>query len=114
MNKIKHRSTDNPKLKMKKMTDGRSSLYLEYYFGYESSIDPETGKKFIKKKRQKKTLGLYIYDKPQNPIQREDNRKTLSTARTIRMEEELKLKGEKLGRTLLETTQKDFLTLFIL
>ena len=45
-------------------------------------------------------------------MQREHNKKTLSKAQTIRMEEELKLKGEMLGRTLLETSQKDFLTLF--
>lgn len=112
MNKIEHRSTDNPKLKEKKMTDGQSSLYLEYYFGYEKSIDPKTGKELIKKRRQKKTLGLYLYDKPRDSMQREHNKRTLSEAQARRMEEELKLKGKMPGRTLLETSQKDFLTLF--
>ena len=108
MNKIEHRSTDNPKLKEKKMTDGQSSLYLEYYFGYEKSIDPKTGKELIKKRRQKKTLGLYLYDKPRDSMQREHNKRTLSEAQARRMEEELKLKGKMPGRTLLETSQKDF------
>ena len=54
MNKIEHRSTDNPKLKEKKMTDGQSSLYLEYYFGYEKSIDPKTGKELIKRGDKRK------------------------------------------------------------
>ena len=44
MNKIEHRSTDNPKLKEKKMTDGQSSLYLEYYSVMKSLLIPKRAK----------------------------------------------------------------------
>ncbi len=44
MNKIEHRSTDNPKLKEKKMTDGQSSLYLDTISVMKSLLIPKRAK----------------------------------------------------------------------
>lgn len=112
MRTLEQRSTDNPKLKTKILSDGRKSLYLEYYLGYNKIIDPETEEVRIVKNRRKKTLHLYLYPKPQNPIQREENRKNIAIAKSIRAEEELKMKGDQLGRKLIDTPKKDFFELF--
>lgn len=64
MRTLEQRSTDNPKLKTKILSDGRKSLYLEYYLGYNKIIDPETEEVRIVKNRRKKH---YIYTCTLNP-----------------------------------------------
>jgi site-specific recombinase XerD len=88
---------DNPKLKYKKLSDGRLSLYLEYYFGYEKEYDPETEKFKIKHKRSKEFLELYIEEKPSTPVKRKENNETLEIAHKVRQLKEDELKSKKLN-----------------
>ena len=44
---IEGNTGDNPKLMGQSLNDGRDSLYLEYYFGYET-IESKGGKKYKK------------------------------------------------------------------
>ena len=110
--KIEGNSTDNPKLKSKKLSNGQESLYLEYYLGYRKTTDPNTGEEKIHKNRKKKTLNLYITSKPKDAEQREANRRNIAIAKQLRMEEELKLKGGKLGVSLINSPKEDFFELF--
>lgn len=50
--------TDNPKLGVRELSDGRGSLYLLYNYGYNSA----TGKTL----RKKEYLSLYILPNPRN------------------------------------------------
>ena len=42
---ISNDSTDNPKLGAKVLSDGRESLYLDFYLGYEMVVS-KTGKEY--------------------------------------------------------------------
>lgn len=59
MAKLQAKTKENPKLMQKTLADGRQSLYLEYYMGYNKVIDEVTGKEHIKHIRSKEYLGLY-------------------------------------------------------
>lgn len=68
----------NVKLKQRKLKNGMLSLYLEYYLGYSTTSE---GK--IKHKRKKENLDLYIYEKPKNSAERQENREALDFAEKI-------------------------------
>ena len=58
MAKTINRSTDNPKIVQKKLSDGRLSLYLEYYLGYSMVYSPTKGCDVPQKHRKKESLNL--------------------------------------------------------
>ena len=75
MAKIENKTKENPKLEQNKLSDGRISLYLEYYLGREekpvldengNQVYYEDGKmqgkpKFsVKHNRRKENLNLYL------------------------------------------------------
>ncbi len=110
MSNLHPRKKDNPRLLQKQLSDGRISLYLEYYLGYSKTmlfdevtgqeiIDEKTGKaKFkIKHKRKKETLGYYLLKNPRTPEEREKNRVAIVTADSIRQKREDELKSKKLN-----------------
>ena len=45
---ISKESTDNPKLGAKILADGRDSLFLDFYLGFEMAISAKSGKKYKK------------------------------------------------------------------
>lgn len=63
------------KLRRKPITQGRETLYLDYY---PPIRDPETMKMI-----HKEYLGIYIFQEPQNEIQREYNADMLLKAEAI-------------------------------
>lgn len=62
MSNLNQKSTDNPKLLKKELTNGTYSLYLQYYLGYTKTINEKTGNELIVKDRRKETLNLYLLD----------------------------------------------------
>ena len=70
--------TDNPKLEVKMLADGRGSLYLLYNFGYNGAIG--------KSERKKEFLKLYIIGTPRTPVERQQNKETLALAKKIKEE----------------------------
>ena len=101
MAKLENKTKENPKLEQNKLSDGRISLYLEYYLGREekpvldengNQVYYESGKmqgrpKFaIKHHRRKENLSLYLIDKPRTPAERQQNKETLELAMRIRAE----------------------------
>ncbi len=98
---------DNPKLYARQLPDGRESLYLEYYFGY-SKIDG-----IVKTNRHKEQLRLYIYTKPQTPIERQQNKETLELAKKIRFERGQQVLQQAEGYRLKRDRQVNFLDYFL-
>ena len=85
MAKLENKTKENPKLEQNKLSDGRISLYLEYYLGREekpvldengNQVYYDSGKmqgkpKFaVKHNRRKENLSLYLIDKPRTPAKR--------------------------------------------
>ena len=56
--------TDNPKLGAKILSDGRESLFLDYYLGYIMIYDESKDKTVAKKDRKRETLKLYLWQAP--------------------------------------------------
>ena len=81
--------TDNPKLGVRELSDGRGSLYLLYNYGYNAA----TGKTL----RKKEYLSLYILPNPRTPIERQDNKDTLALAKRLKEERGQKLLEDKEG-----------------
>ena len=89
-------STDNPKLGAKILSDGRESLFLDFYLGFEMAISSKSGKEYKKVNNKREYLSLYLWRAPRNPIERQQNRETLELAKKIRFER---------GQQLLESTE---------
>ena len=82
---IEGNAGDNPKLMGQSLSDGRDSLYLEFYFGYEL-VESKNAKTYKKINRQTERLGLYIWQAPRTPLERQQNKETLEIAKRIRFE----------------------------
>lgn len=127
MAKFENKHKDNPRLEQRVLTDGRISLYLEYYFGRQSEpvLDEEgepvlyqSGKmagkpKFkVKHNRKKEDLNLYLVANPKTPFDRNQNKETLQLAMKIRFEREQQLLENREGFRLKKDLQLDFLQYF--
>lgn len=77
---------DNPKLGAKVLSDGKESLFLDYYFGYTKEINERTGKEVVRVDRKREYLKLYLWQAPRTPIERQQNKETLELAKKIRFE----------------------------
>lgn len=100
MAKIIVKSKENPKLQQSTLSDGRISLYLEYYLGRMQWTDEQTGKLKVKHDRKKETLNLYLVANPRTPSERLKNKEVLELAAEIRAEREQRLKADKTGKRL--------------
>ena len=127
MAKIENKTKENPKLEQNKLSDGRISLYLEYYLGREekpvldengNQVYYEEGKmqgkpKFsVKHNRRKENLSLYLIEKPRTPAERQQNKETLELAAKIRAEREQEFKESMLGYRLKKDRAFNFLDYF--
>ena len=127
MAKLENKTKENPKLEQNKLSDGRISLYLEYYLGREekpvldengNQVYYESGKmrgkpKFaIKHHRRKENLSLYLIEKPRTPAERQQNKEILELAVKIRAEREQEFKESMLGYRLKKDRNVNFLDYF--
>lgn len=78
----------------KQTSKGKVSLYLEYYKGTTKTSE---GK--IKPVRDYEYLNLYLVDNPKTTIDKDQNRKTLELAKTIKAKRELEIKNGQYGFT---------------
>ena len=79
-------STDNPKLGAKILSDGRESLFLDFYLGFNMSISSKSGKEYKRVNNKREFLKLYLWQAPRTPIERLQNKETLELAKKIRFE----------------------------
>lgn len=92
---IEGNTGDNPKLMGQSLSDGRDSLYLEFYLGYDM-VESQNGNTYKKANRSTERLGLYLWQAPRTPLERQQNKETLEIAKRIRFErgQELLERGE--------------------
>jgi len=113
MAKLTVKTKENPKLQQSTLSDGRISLYLEYYLGRTQWIDKETGKIKIKHDRKKETLNMYLTTGARTQAEKQKNNETLELAKEIRTESEQQLKASKTGKRLKTSIRKtNFLDYF--
>lgn len=79
-------------LRKRKLKDGRTSLFLEYYKGYAKDIN---GK--IIHNREFESLKLYLYANPNTQQQKEENRATLQLAKKIKTKKQAEYDSGKYG-----------------
>ena len=92
-------------LRQKKISKGRQSLYLDFY---PAIPHPETGEP-----TRREFLGLYLFDKPKNPFDKQSNKETLQLAENIRAKRQIEIQAGNYG--FLNTRQKaetDFVQYF--
>jgi site-specific recombinase XerD len=111
MAKLTRKNKDNPKLGQSILTDGRISLYLDYYLGYSKRVDSCTDKIKIKHHRKKETLNLYLIQPARTTTDRLTNEETLKLAQFIRHEKEQALKKDIHGYRL-KAKNENFLDYF--
>ena len=104
--------TENPKLGAKILSDGRESLFLDYYYGYTMVYDEKKDKMVPKKDRERVSLKLYLWQAPRTPIERKENKETLELAKRIRWEKQQELAENKTGYRLKKDQDINFLEYF--
>ena len=105
-------NTDNPKLGAKILSDGRESLFLDYYFGYTMVYDEGKDKMVAQKDRKRDYLKLYLWQAPRTPIERKQNKETLELAKKIRFEKGQELLESVEGYRLKKDRKINFLDYF--
>jgi len=77
------------KLRQRAISGNRQSLYLDFY---PAIPHPETGKP-----TRREFLGLYIYEKPKTPIDKQHNKETLHLAENIRAKRQIEIQAGDYG-----------------
>ena len=109
---ISQDETDNPKLGAKILSDGRESLFLDFYFGYQKVYSEKLDREIIRKDRKRDFLKLYLWQAPRTPIERKQNKETLELAKKIRFERGQELLESVEGYRLKKDRDIDFLSYF--
>ena len=74
----------NPKLGAKLLSDGRVSLFLDFYFGFRMVYSESQDKMVPKKQKRREMLGIYILQKPRTPQQRQEYKDGIELANKLR------------------------------
>ena len=109
---ISQDTTDNPKLGAKVLSDGRESLFLDYYFGYQKVFSDKLGKEVMRKDRKREFLKLYLWQAPRTPMERQNNKATLELAKKISFERGQQLLEDVEGYRLKKNREINFLDYF--
>jgi len=80
----------------KRLSDGRESLFLDFYLGFSLSVSSKTGKEYKRVNNKREYLSLYLWQSPRTPAERQQNKEILELAKKIRFER---------GQELLENTE---------
>lgn len=92
------------KLREKKISDGRKSLYLDFY---PPIVKPDTGAL-----TRREFLGLYIFDRPRNEPEKEHNKATKALGESIRAKRQIEVDARQFGFLDKSKKQQDFLVFF--
>ena len=102
---------DNPKLFAQSLSDGRDSLYLEYYLGFRE-VESKDGNLYKKAERKMERLGLFIWQAPRTPLERQQNKETIELAKKIRYERGQQVLEQGEGYRLKKNRQINYLDYF--
>ena len=104
---------ENPKLGAKLLSDGRESLFLDFYFGYEMVYNNDKDQMQPKKQKRRESLKLYLWHNPRTPQQRQENKEALILAKKIRHDKGQELLDQEKGYRLQAKSEKvNFLDYF--
>lgn len=92
------------KLRVKKLTDGRKSLYLDFYPPIQH---PDSGKN-----TRREFLKLYLFDKPKTPIEKNQNKETLDLAENIRAKRQIEIQNGQYGFLSTKDYNANFISYF--
>lgn len=109
---ISQDTTDNPKLGAKILSDGRESLFLDYYLGYQMVYSEKLGREVARKDRKREFLKLYLWQAPRTPLERQQNKEMLELAKKIRFERGQELLESVEGYRLKRNREINFLDYF--
>ena len=109
---ISQDNTDNPKLGAKILADGRESLFLDYYFGYQIVYSEKLDKEVTRKDRKREYLSLYLWQAPRTTQERQQNKEILELAKKIRFERGQELLESVEGYRLKKSRDINFLDYF--
>lgn len=73
--------TDNPKLGAKILSDGRESLFLDYYLGYKMVYDEAKDKEVARKERKREALNSIYGKHPEHHLKDSRTKKRYSLQR---------------------------------
>ncbi|MCA6434973.1 MAG: site-specific integrase [Bacteroidetes bacterium] len=99
------------KLRERKISGNRQSLYLDFYppIPLEKPVKNKKGELVTETRRE--YLGLYLFDKAKNPIDKQSNKETLQLAEQIRQKRDKQLNGNEalteLEKRLLEKDKQE-------
>ena len=79
-------STDNPKLGAKVLANGKESLFLDYYLGFDVAVSSKTGKEYKRVNCKREYLRLYLWQAPRSTEERQQNKETVELAKKLRFE----------------------------
>lgn len=99
---------DNPKLMAQGLQDGRDSLYLEYYMGFDV-VESKNGTLYKKANRKTERLNLSLWQAPRTSLERNENNETLRLAKQIRFERGQQLLEQGEGYRLKKDSNINFL-----
>lgn len=99
---------DSPKLMGQELSDGRDSLYLEFYLGYDR-VESKNGKTYKRARRTSERLGLYLWRAPRTTEERQQNKQALEIAKRVRFERAQALKEDSDGYRIKRKVEVDFL-----
>lgn len=102
-------STDNPKLGAKVLSDGRESLFLDFYLGFNMAISSKTGKEYKRVVNKREYLSLYLWQAPRTPDERQQNKETLEIAKRVRFERGQRFLEDTEGYRLKKDRDIDFM-----
>lgn len=91
-------------LRQKKISKGRVSLYLDFY---PAIVDPQT-----KKSTRREFLGLHLFEKPKDVLERNHNKETKIQADSIRSSRQLDIQRNNYDFIFKKMKQVDFLKFF--
>ncbi|MBL7815653.1 MAG: phage integrase SAM-like domain-containing protein, partial [Saprospiraceae bacterium] len=92
------------KLREKKISGGRKSLYLDFYPAIKH---PETGKD-----TRREFLGLYIMERPKTEVDKQTNKETKALGESIRAKRQLEIQAGNFGFFEQNKKEADFLEYF--
>ena len=105
-------STDNPKLGAKVLSDGRESLFLDFYFGFEMAVSSKTGREYKRVNTRREYLILYLWQAPRGTAEKQQNKETLELAKKIRFERGQQILEDAEGYSLKKERDINFLDYF--
>ena len=91
-------------LRKKPITEGRHSLYLDYYPPF---LHPHTGKL-----TRREFLRIYLFDKPKTELERFHNKETLAPAENIRATRQLEIQNKHFGFISNSSRNESFVAFF--